>query len=311
MPVTVGLQNVGSFQVAGWPYMNTATLDSSEQEFKFNFISQEITVWNAGGEELKFYFTSGSGRVFILPPAKKVTLRVKAGSIFALSELPTQIKLFVSMTNIPLERIGVIPTGSYFGPIPDIDGDGVPDYQEEPLLRTFGGEYDGDNEAPFGDPELWMEYDDGGGGVLVYNHGEERAEVPNTLYLLSCPGSITDSDLDPVMQNLSAFYEDDSGVTQSLAVPYPDLSLIDLINKKNQDQYIPVTVERSVLGGDTISVTVHIIVHQVCEVEGVQTTGIDLEGETGDEEYDFPTNTSEVPTSPEDYNMQLNETTTE
>lgn len=158
MPVTVGLQNVGSFQVAGWPYINTATLDSNEQEFKFNFISQEITVWNAGGEDLKFYFTSGSGNVFILPSGKKVTLRVKAGSIFALSELGTQIKLFASMTNISLERIGVIPTGSYFGPLPDQDGDGIPD-DLDPLPGFFGSSYPEGTSAwdKLGTEDLWME----------------------------------------------------------------------------------------------------------------------------------------------------------
>jgi hypothetical protein len=157
MPVTVGLQNAGSFQVSGWPYINTATLSSTEQEFAFNFISQEITIWNAGGEDLKFYFASGSGHVFILPSNKKVTLRVKAGSIFAKSDIGTQIKLFVSMTNIPLERIGIIPTGSYFGPIPDEDGDGTPDYGDV-FPRFFG---DPPPEASewdkSGTEDLWME----------------------------------------------------------------------------------------------------------------------------------------------------------
>lgn len=157
MPVTVGLQNVGSFQVAGWPYINTATLDSNEQEFTFNFVSQEITVWNTGGEDLKFYFTSGSDSVFILPAGKKVSLRVKAGSIFALSELGTQIKLFVSMTNIPLERIGTIPVSIPAGPMPDADGDGVPD-EADPLPKFFGEPPPESSEwDKKGSEDLWME----------------------------------------------------------------------------------------------------------------------------------------------------------
>ncbi len=157
MPVTVGLQNVGSFQVAGWPYINTVTLNSSEQEFKFNFVSQEVTVWNSGSQQLKFYFTSGSGNVFILPAGKKVTMRTKSGSIFAKSASGTTMKIFVSMTNIPLERIGVIPTGSYFGPIPDEDGDGVPDYGD--ILPLFHGTPppDASEWDKKGTEDLWME----------------------------------------------------------------------------------------------------------------------------------------------------------
>jgi hypothetical protein len=157
MPVTVGLQNVGSFQVAGWPYINTVTLNSSEQEFQFNFVSQEVTVWNSGGEQLEFYFTSGSSNAFMLPPGKKVTIRTKSGSIFAKSTSGTTMKIFVSMTNIPLERIGIIPTGPVAGPIPDQDGDGVPDYGD--ILPLFHGtpppnasEWD-----KKGTEDLWME----------------------------------------------------------------------------------------------------------------------------------------------------------
>ncbi len=157
MPVTVGLQNAGSFQVSGWPYINTATLSSTEQEFAFNFISQEITIWNAGGEDLKFYFSSASPTVFILPSGKKVTLRVKAGSIFALSEQGTQIKLFVSMTNIPVERMGVIPSGSPAGPMPDLDGDGIPD-GADPFTRFFADKPPGSSPwDAIGSDDLWME----------------------------------------------------------------------------------------------------------------------------------------------------------
>ena len=157
MPVTVGLQNAGSFQVSGWPYINTATLSSTEQEFAFNFISQEITIWNAGGEDLKFYFSSASPTVFILPSGKKVTLRVKAGSIFALSEQGTQIKLFVSMTNISVERMGVIPSGSPAGPMPDLDGDGTPDHADS-FTRFFGDKPpDSSPWDAIGSDDLWME----------------------------------------------------------------------------------------------------------------------------------------------------------
>jgi len=157
MPVTVGLQNVGSFQVSGWPYLKQVELTSVEQEFKFNFVTSQITVWNAGGEDLKFYFTSGVESVFVLPQGKKVTLNIKTGSIFALSDAGTTLKLFASMTIIPLERIGVIPASPPAGPMPDQDGDGEPD-DADPFPKFFGQPPPEATEwDKKGSEDLWME----------------------------------------------------------------------------------------------------------------------------------------------------------
>ena len=309
MPVTVGLQNVGSFQFDGWPNINTATIDSNEQEFKFNFVSQEFTVWNAGGEYLKFYFTSGSEEVFNLPSGKKVSLRVKAGSIFALSDQGTQIKLFVSMTNIPLERIGVIPTGSYFGPLPDSDGDSEPDFADEfPLWGTFGIPYPGTNPNPVGSTDLWLEYDDGEGGILVYDEETKNTSLPHVLYLNDCPTSIQNSDLDPILDNLSAFYINDEGVTEEIEISYPDLNLIDLLDQ-NADQTIPVTVSRTVIGGDTIVITVYMTIHLICIVPGITTTGYSFTGGGGGT-FNYPTDPDDISLDPSDNNYELNEITT-
>lgn len=158
MPVTVGLKNAGSFQVSGWPYLNTTVLDSSEQEFRFNFFSQEITVWNSGGEQLKFYFVSGSDNVFILPAGKKVTMRIKAGSMYAKSASGTTIKLFVATTNIKCGGlIGAIPVGPSAGPIPDADGDGTPD-ELDTFPKFFGSPPPEASEFDKkGTENLWME----------------------------------------------------------------------------------------------------------------------------------------------------------
>lgn len=157
MPVTVGLHNVGSYQVSGWPYLKQVELTSEEQEFKFNFVTSQITIWNAGGEDLKFYFSSGANSVFVLPQGKKVTLNIKTGSIFALSDAGTTLKLFASMTIVPLERIGVIPNSSPAGPMPDDDGDGTPD-EADPLPKFFGQPPPESSEwDKKGSEDLWME----------------------------------------------------------------------------------------------------------------------------------------------------------
>ena len=307
MPITVGLQHAGSFQVSGWPYLNTAELTSSEQEFKFNFVCSELTIWNAGGEDLKFYFTSGSDQVFILPSGKKVTMRIKAGAVYALSELGTNIKMFASMTNIPLERIGMIPTGSYFGPVPDADGDGTPD--EFDLYKTFAGDYDGTNPAPVGSSELWLEYDDGVGGTLVYDQESEETGLPNTLYMPdNCQTTFEQEDIEPAMQYLSAYYIDELGVQQEQTILDPDLSGVNILDR-NVDQTIPITVERTTLGGDTVSVTVYLTVHFPCIAESTPTTGYELEGDDGPEVFGYPSTPEDTSMDPDDLGFGFYEET--
>ena len=278
MPVTVGLQNVGSFQVAGWPYINTATLDSNEQEFKFNFVSQEITVWNAGGEDLKFYFTSGSDNVFVLPSGKKVTLRVKAGSIFALSELETQIKLFVSMTNIPLERIGVIPASSPAGPMPDDDGDGVPD-EADSFPKFFGEPHPESSEwDKKGSVDLWMEIS-----------GSTKFELePLTLFL-------NDPFPYPVLYpGLEAYYVDanDDIIDYTGDILSPTSTSYNSVNTGVANTYT-ITYEVSNESG-TVSVDRQVIVlAETQEQEPVLTQ--QMEGvDTSTSEYEGPTQKSSI-----------------
>ena len=270
MPVTVGLQNVGSFQVSGWPYLKKATLDSDEQEFKFNFVSQEITVWNAGGEDLEFYFITASATTFLLPAGKKVSLRVKAGSIFAKSSSGTDIKLFVSMTNIPIQRIGAIPASPAAGDIEDLDGDGVPDWAD--LFETYAGPYNGSNPSPIGDTNLWMEYDDGAGNFLEFNENEDGKQTPR-IAIGTCISSLSFGDIKTKFDNLKAYYEE-NGAPVELTIPQPsqdDINNYIDLTKQNVDQFLPITVERAIGDGNTASVTVNMVIHLVCPPDGVST----------------------------------------
>jgi len=304
MKVTVGLQHAGSFQVSGWPYLNETTLNTTEQEFTFNFISQEVTVWNAGAQTLKFYYTSGSGNVFELPAGKKVTMRVKAGSIFAKSSTgTTTIKLFVSMTNIPLERIGTIPTGSYFGPAgADLDGDGTPDIFD-PFIKMFGGDWPDAAEGASGDNNLWMEYTSDSGEVMEYSADAGGSVIPDTLYFIDCPGSIDSSDFDPIMENLTAHYVNytadppvEVDFTSNIVAPVQ--SDVDL-TKQNEDQFVPITVERSFTDPSVLSVTVYLKVHIVCPDEGdLPECGDELDGDFEEITYGYPTAADETTTDP-------------
>ena len=202
------------------------------------------------------------------------------------------------MTTIPLERIGIIPTGSYFGPIPDADGDGVPDYSD--LFKTYGGPYEGVNPSPVGDSELWLEYDDGAGGFLNYDKNTGNTNLPNTLYIPdNCQNTFELEDIQPIMDNLSAYYNDGDGVQQEMSIPNPDLSSV-VITDRNVDQQVPITVERTTLGDETVSITVYFTVNFPCIEESAATTGYELEGNDDLETYENPTTLDDTTMDPDD-----------
>ena len=85
------------------------------------------------------------------------------------------------------------------------------------------------------------------------------------------------------------------------------MNLIDLLNQ-NTDQTIPVTVSRTVIGGDTIVVTVYMTVHLICIQDGLATTGYSFGGGGGGT-FDYPTEPDDVSLDPSDNNYELNEIT--
>ena len=61
-----GLANVGSYQVAGHPYISGSTTMPAGQEMKFRFpyVTKTVTVINHGSQEIRVHFNAtGSGRV--------------------------------------------------------------------------------------------------------------------------------------------------------------------------------------------------------------------------------------------------------
>lgn len=301
MPVTVGLQHAGSFQVAGWPYLNDSELDINEKEFQFDFISQEITVWNAGGNTLKFYFVSGSDAVFELPAGKKVTMRVKAGSIFAKSEAGTTIKLFVSMTNIPLHLIGTIPTGSYFGPVDptDTDGDGIPDVVDEnpELFDLYGVGNPLADPYAVGTNDLWLEYDNGADEFIVYDSEAGMGVIPDTIVFLpneegECASVIIKEDFDPLFLMLTAHYYDDDNTPPTKETFEFDHDLHNQVSllpgDYNQVQILTLTVSRTYGLSLTATVTVGIPIMIQCPLTTPPSTGEFLEGSFELSQYEYP-----------------------
>jgi len=60
---SVGLRNVGSYQVSGEPWVSgsEAQAASKVKRFQFPYVTREVTVDNYGANEIRVHFASGSG----------------------------------------------------------------------------------------------------------------------------------------------------------------------------------------------------------------------------------------------------------
>lgn len=129
-PYGVGLQNVGSYQVSGIPFVTGATAPISSGtpiEIRFPEVTQRIIVSNLGLSDLRVGFSANgvknTNNYFIIhshnngassQAYENIDLKVKVSSIFLLSDngSTTSVRIAAELTNIDtnlLLRSG--PTG--------------------------------------------------------------------------------------------------------------------------------------------------------------------------------------------------------
>ena len=53
---TVGLNNVGSYQVAGSPYLTASSVTNEVKTINFSNVTKNITIHNTGSTDLNIYF---------------------------------------------------------------------------------------------------------------------------------------------------------------------------------------------------------------------------------------------------------------
>ena len=122
-PYYVGLQNVGSYQVSGVPYLTGATAPVSSSapiEIVFPEVTQRIIVSNTGLADLRIGFSANgvkdTNNYFILhqhdrtttSDYSKIDLRVKVSSIFLLSNsgsVTTTARIAAELTNIGISHL--------------------------------------------------------------------------------------------------------------------------------------------------------------------------------------------------------------
>ena len=116
-PYYVGIQNVGSYQVSGIPYITGATCpisSSAPVEITFPFVTQRITIANTGVHDVRVGFSSlgvsSSNNFYIIHGHNSalasdyahIDMKVKVSSIFVLSNAATasDVRIMAELTNI-------------------------------------------------------------------------------------------------------------------------------------------------------------------------------------------------------------------
>jgi hypothetical protein len=126
---TAGLNNVGSYQVSGAPFVTSSAVPASGTVFhkiEFPFVTKEITILNHAPttkpirlsfsergmrDDLKNYVLIGSS-----VDGGPTTLNVKATELYMMSDDSTatyEVSVFASLTNLPISRVNNIgPSGN-------------------------------------------------------------------------------------------------------------------------------------------------------------------------------------------------------
>jgi|TARA_R110002012_G_scaffold120484_1_gene269876 hypothetical protein len=102
---TAGLGNVGSYQVAGTPYLSASLIEEQEKQFSFSYVSKRIIVENTGSTDLYLYFVTSPSTKFKLPATKKINMDVKCASIFISGSTQTGVQIAAELTGIPSARM--------------------------------------------------------------------------------------------------------------------------------------------------------------------------------------------------------------
>jgi len=129
---TAGLNNVGSYQVSGMPFVTSSNIPASgaatpHWKIEFPYLTKEITICNAAGtshdliriafseqglkDQNAYYFLVGSTK----DGDGSTTLNVKATELYVMSDSShtPMVSIYASMTFLPVERVNNIsPSGS-------------------------------------------------------------------------------------------------------------------------------------------------------------------------------------------------------
>jgi hypothetical protein len=102
---TVGLNNVGSYQVAGSPYLTGSSIEDEVKILSFPRVTKKITIDNIGSDSLYFYFVASPSVKLLLPAGKQMTMNIKSKELYVSASTTTDFQLYAELTGIPSKRM--------------------------------------------------------------------------------------------------------------------------------------------------------------------------------------------------------------
>ena len=114
---TAGLNNVGSYQVSGIPYLSGGLDATSGASLTFPNVTRWITITNSGSVDLIYGYSdngaAGSNAGVVLPNSTTPRLEVKVTELYMRGGTSGGVYVAAGLTNLPTSRVNnIAPSGS-------------------------------------------------------------------------------------------------------------------------------------------------------------------------------------------------------
>jgi len=115
---TAGLNNVGSYQVSGAPYLSGAIdATGAGASLTFPYVTRWITITNSGSVDLLYGYSNlgaaGSNVGIVLPNSTTPRLEVKVTELYMQGGTGGGVYVAAGLTNLPTDRVdNIAPSGS-------------------------------------------------------------------------------------------------------------------------------------------------------------------------------------------------------
>jgi len=114
---TAGLNNVGSYQVSGIPYLSGGIDATSGASLTFPYVTRWITITNSGSVDLLYGYSengaAGSNVGIVLPNSTTPRLEVKVTELYMEGGTSGGVYVAAGLTNLPTDHVdNIAPSGS-------------------------------------------------------------------------------------------------------------------------------------------------------------------------------------------------------
>jgi hypothetical protein len=114
---TAGLNNVGSYQVSGIPYLSGGIDATSNASLNFPNVTRWVQITNSGSVDLLYGYSengaAGSNAGIVLPNSTTARLEVKVTELYLQGGTSGGVYVAAGLTNLPVSRVDNIgPSGT-------------------------------------------------------------------------------------------------------------------------------------------------------------------------------------------------------